>query len=190
MFLTDNGIAMQGRLITPIASRRARSRAIASLFYFGMMAAAFPCYAQNAGLIEINGHKDALQVRLQDASVASVLSELGRRFDLSYGRTAELNRQLTGHYSGTLNQVLARILDGNDYILESSAETVRIVFLGTSAPNGRPGAGPSAPQPQGNPAAPPPSDPSPTVGVNPSAVEVPPLSKFLSGQGQTSPAAR
>jgi hypothetical protein len=39
---------------------------------------------------------------------------------------------VTGVYSGTLRQVLARILDGNDYIVKVSDSGIEVLVLGAS----------------------------------------------------------
>src|SRR5262249_37333563 len=69
------------------------------------------------------------------------------KFKLTYSLPVNLGRQLTGRYSGTLNQVLARILDRNDYIVEVSDDAIKVVISGgmvasvraVVAPAGSPG---------------------------------------------------
>jgi hypothetical protein len=155
--------------------------------------AALPGNAQDAGSVQIEGHADHLQVRLENAPIAKVLAELGRRFGLTYGRVPSINRQLTGRYSGALKQVLARVLDGTDYIVEFSDQSVKVVFLGVSGPPARAGSQPATPVAQNpTPTTPQPSDGAgpPTTPANPSVVQVPPLTNFLSDANSTRPSGK
>jgi hypothetical protein len=150
--------------------------------------AALPCQAQGNGLVQIDGRVDDMRVRLENAPIAQVLAELGRRFGLTYRRVPSIDRPLTGRYSGTLNQVLARVLDGTDYILEVSDQNVTLVVLGVSAPAARIGSNPvvSTVQQEPTPPSTAPLDraPPPAASASPSAAQVAPLSSFLSGNAQ------
>src|SRR5262249_10238283 len=53
---------------------------------------------------------DAVYVDAQDAPISEVLASLAAKFSLIYAPSPELDRALTGVYSGTLQQVLGRIL--------------------------------------------------------------------------------
>jgi len=79
--------------------------------------------------IEIAGHSNSLELRLQNASIGDVLAALAARFKLTYRAPPNLMRELSGRYSGSLNQVLVRILDDVDYVVEASHDGVRLVIL-------------------------------------------------------------
>jgi hypothetical protein len=81
---------------------------------------------------EVRGKPANLQLRAENASLREVLDALARAFKLSYRLPPQAGRQVSGLYSGSLHQVLARILDGNDYIVEVSEAGIRVVVLGAS----------------------------------------------------------
>lgn len=81
---------------------------------------------------EVRGQPADMQLRTDNASVREVLDALARAFKLTYNLPASVSRQVSGLYSGTLHQVLARVLDGHDYIVEVSDSGTRVVVLGAS----------------------------------------------------------
>jgi hypothetical protein len=81
---------------------------------------------------EVQGQSVNIQLRAQDASTREVLDALAAAFKLTYKLPPSIGRNVTGLYSGTLHQVLARILDGNDYIVKVSNNGVEVVILGAS----------------------------------------------------------
>jgi hypothetical protein len=155
---------------------------------------------------EVQGQPDDLQLHAENSSTREVLDALSAKFKLTYQIPASVGRDVTGHYSGTLRAVLARILDGNDYIVEVSDIGIEVRILGVSAATvnvalGQFGApGPSVPSNPStplvaaseSPAAPPPSSSQPTAPALPSQKPVPPLSNYLtaSDPGATVPAAQ
>jgi hypothetical protein len=88
---------------------------------------------------EVEGQADAVKLRAENASIREVLDALSAKFKLSYKVPPNLIRNMTGEYSGSLNQVLARVLDGNDYVVETSEDGVKIVVLGASGGPASPG---------------------------------------------------
>src|SRR6476646_8620677 len=81
----------------------------------------------------VGGQLEGLQIDAQNASIREILDALSAKFNLTYKLSLSVSRNLTGLYSGSLHQALARILDGNDYILEVSEGSVTVVVLGASA---------------------------------------------------------
>jgi hypothetical protein len=81
---------------------------------------------------EVRGQHDDLQLRAENASTREVLDALAGPFKLTYQLPADLERSLSGRYSGTLRQVLARILDGNDYIVSVTGNGMKVIVLGAS----------------------------------------------------------
>jgi hypothetical protein len=76
---------------------------------------------------------------VQNASITEILDALTTRFKVTYKVRSPTSRPLTGNYSGTLREMLTRVLDGNDYILELSDGGCKILILGVS-----PGAAPTS----------------------------------------------
>ena len=81
---------------------------------------------------ELQGQPDDIQLRAENASTREVLDALSATFKLTYKLPPNIGRDVTGLYSGTLHQVLARILDGNNYIVKVSDNGVEVVVLGAS----------------------------------------------------------
>ena len=93
-----------------------------------LIAASWPASAAT----DVRGEPQNVQLRAENASTKEVLDALSAKFKLNYKLPPTINRSLTGIYSGSLRQVLARILDGNDYIVISN-DSVEVVVLGASA---------------------------------------------------------
>jgi hypothetical protein len=122
-------------------------------------------------------------VQADNASVREILDRLSGKFNLTYKLPPNLDRVRTGLYSGTLHQVLARILDGNDYIVQAGDEAVEIVVFGASRLTPIVTADPTpAPAAAGaNKAA----TFAPNAPASSKPPQPPPLSSYLPGNGTT-----
>lgn len=136
--------------------------------------------------VQVRGQQDNLQILAQDASVRDVLNAIATRFKLTYKLPSNLGtgRNLGGHYSGPLRQILARILDGNDYIVALSNGSVEVVVLGKSADNAEAAAKQElAVSEQTVVQHPTSKSPSPTTAILPSSnPSPPPLSTYVSAR--------
>jgi hypothetical protein len=83
---------------------------------------------------QVEGQPDALSIRADNAPIGEVLDALGPGFKVKYRAAPESGRNLSGVYSGTLAQVLWRILDGYDYVIEALDDSTQVVFVGLSNP--------------------------------------------------------
>lgn len=131
-----------------------------------------------AATTKIEGQVDSLQLAVDNASTREILDALSRKFKLTYSMPAMAGRQLTGQFSGALSEVLSRVLDGSDYIVEVSDGAIKVVVLGRP---GRAiassGGGKEAQAPAPAPVAElPPAQPAIRPAPPPS---VPPLASFL-----------
>jgi hypothetical protein len=81
---------------------------------------------------EVQGDPTDMRLLVENASTEEALQALAGSFGLLYSLPANSGRTLTGVYSGTLRQVLARILDRTDYILKIADGPVEVVVLGPS----------------------------------------------------------
>src|SRR5437763_16282520 len=77
----------------------------------------------------IEGPADDVQLQAENASITEIFGALSARFNLTYNVVPNGGRVFTGLYSGSLREVLARILAGNDYVLGVLDDHVRIVVL-------------------------------------------------------------
>ena len=97
-------------------------------FAFAIVAGQAPAKAAS----EVQGDPTDMRLLVENASTEEALQALAGSFGLVYSLPANSGRTLTGTYSGTLRQVLARILDRTDYILKISDGTVEVVVLGAA----------------------------------------------------------
>jgi len=81
---------------------------------------------------EIEGSPSDVNLRVRNAPIRDVLAALAARFKLTYRAPPDLTSELSGRYSGPLNQVLARILDGVDYVVEASDDGIKLVIFSPS----------------------------------------------------------
>src|SRR5262245_53545715 len=125
-----------------ISTRKRNSfgaRLMLALIWRGMIAV-FVSTMQAPALAktEVEGPSDAVRLSAEDASVNEVLAALSARFNLTYTPAPELNRAVAGVYSGTLQQILARILDGYDYVASGSVNGIELKLLGRAGSSPRP----------------------------------------------------
>ena len=81
---------------------------------------------------QVRGQPNDLQITVQNVSIREILDALSTKFKLTYKLPPGITGSRSGLYSGTLHQALARILDGNDYFVELSDGSVKVVVLGAS----------------------------------------------------------
>jgi hypothetical protein len=113
---------------------------------------------QAAAEVVIDGGRDEMQVRVENDTVGHVLEALGQKGNLHYGSATPLNKVVDGSFSGSLGQVLFRILGGYDFVIRHDPDGVEIFVFGESsaapippAPMGPTAQGPSPrPRPAGS----------------------------------------
>ena len=96
--------------------------------YFGL--------CQSAGAeVNISGTPGAVRVEARQASIDEVLRALQTSFKLQYSASGAIGGMISGTYSGSLPSVIARILDGHNYVMHGSANGLQVEVLttGTSA---------------------------------------------------------
>jgi len=74
-----------------------------------------------------------MQVRVENDTVGHVLEALGQNVSLHYRSAAPLNKIIGGSFSGSLGQVLFRILVGYDFVIRHDPEGVEIFVFGESS---------------------------------------------------------
>jgi hypothetical protein len=80
----------------------------------------------------VRGQQDDIQLSAKNASIKEILDALATSQKLSYKLSPNLRADITVQCSGTLRQILERILDGSDYILKVFDDGIEVVVLGTS----------------------------------------------------------
>jgi hypothetical protein len=148
---------------------------------------------------DVQGEINSVQLRAENASTREVLDALAAKFGLRYKLTVHIGREVGGSYSGTLRQVLARVLDGTDYVVQVNGDGIKVTVFGPSgatavAANGQPpglppgGASSSAAQPAASTAMLAPTAVAPmsiasvpaATPILPAATTPPPLQAYLS----------
>ena len=82
--------------------------------------------------VVIDGGRDEMQVRVENDTVGHVLEALGRNGNLHNRSATPLNKVIDGSFSGSLGQVLFRILDGYDFVIRHDPEGVEVFVFGES----------------------------------------------------------
>jgi hypothetical protein len=78
---------------------------------------------------KVEGTPDALRIETSDSPIQEVLASLRDAFSLEYRTSVQLDQQISGTYQGSLQRVLARVLDGYDFILKNSSEKIELMVL-------------------------------------------------------------
>jgi hypothetical protein len=89
--------------------------------------ALIPASVQASALVSI-------RIEAKSTSVEEVLGALNHEFHLQYKSSIKLDRQITGIYQGSLEHVLAKVLDGYNFILRTGDSGIEVSVLGTVAP--------------------------------------------------------
>jgi hypothetical protein len=79
-------------------------------------------------------------VTARQATIQEVLEALGRSQKFEFRSAANLSRVVTGTYSGSLQRVLARVLDGYDTVIQSSPSGLKLNVIGVASASGVPAA--------------------------------------------------
>jgi hypothetical protein len=82
--------------------------------------------------VRVDGGRDGMQVRVENDNVGHVLEALGQNVRLNYRTAAPLNKAIGGSFSGSLAQVLSRVLAGYDYVARYNMQGVEIFVVGES----------------------------------------------------------
>src|SRR5437899_3259571 len=67
--------------------------------------------------VHVSGNAEAVRIEARDAPVADVLAALGTGVGLQFRSSAPLERRISGTFAGSLRRVLARVLEGYDFVL-------------------------------------------------------------------------
>jgi len=100
---------------------------------FGLLAAqalnARDGSAAGGAALRIEGDAGALELHVQQATLANVLTALGR-FNIRYRASGTLNETIDGVYTGSLGHVLSRVLAGYDYVIKQDSAKFEVIVVG------------------------------------------------------------
>jgi hypothetical protein len=88
------------------------------------------CLAPASAGVRIDGDVESLEITTDRESISEVLHTLSETFHLKHRTTLPLNAPANTLYSGSLVQVIARLLEGYNYIVKREHEEVEIVVIG------------------------------------------------------------
>ena len=83
---------------------------------------------------QVRGTPDAVRIEAKNASVDEILIALRNSFGVQFQSSGKLEKQINGTYSGSLQRVLARLLDGSDYVLKTVDGRVELTMLAARQP--------------------------------------------------------
>ena len=78
--------------------------------------------------VHVSGSKDAMTVQTKDASLGDVIAAVNAALHVTVRIAPAAAIPVTGTYTGSLRRVLARMLAGHDFILESSGDKMTILL--------------------------------------------------------------
>jgi hypothetical protein len=78
---------------------------------------------------QVRGTPEAITIEARNTSVEEVLKALGGAFDVHYRSSANLQARLTGHYEGSLQRVMKRVLDGYSYFVKVGDGRIDVTVL-------------------------------------------------------------
>jgi hypothetical protein len=105
------------------ATTRARWIAMA---FAAIAASALPAH----GEVHVDGSPGAVRVAASGESIGAVLSALAVAFNLQHRSAIDLDTSANPTYAGTIERVIANLLDGYNYIVKKSQGTTEIIVLG------------------------------------------------------------
>ena len=132
-------VTTTGRDARGLRSRPSHRRGFRGFAVLGLVCLSAFWAPQAHAEVAIEGGRDEMQVRVENDTVGHVLEALGRNGNLHNRSATPLNKVIDGSFSGSLGQVLFRILDGYDFIIRHDPESVEVFVFGES------GAAPIAP---------------------------------------------
>ena len=111
-----------------------RTCAAPALLAICLLVAAKPARAE----ILLEGTPAAIRLELTQAPIGEVLAAFGERYGVRYRAALPLDQPITGSYAGPLPRVIARVLEGYDYVARISPEVIDIAYIrtrGNAAPS-------------------------------------------------------
>jgi hypothetical protein len=80
--------------------------------------------------VQVEGNPAAVRVTIDHAAISDVLSALAATFKVTYRTSIALDAPAEATYAGSFGQVMARLLDGYNYVVKTEGGTIEVVVLG------------------------------------------------------------
>lgn len=91
-----------------------------------MTANAHPVRAE----VRVEGDARSVRVEASQASVADVLTALGPSFNVRFRTVIPLQEVVNATFTGALEQVIPKMLDGYSYVLKKEQNSVEVLIVG------------------------------------------------------------
>lgn len=88
-----------------------------------------PAVDANRGLIRIQGNAAAMRLEARRTTLADVFATLNTTLGVSYRSWIMLDEDVNGTYAGSLRHVIARLLDGYNYVIKQDSGTLDVTIL-------------------------------------------------------------
>jgi len=98
----------------------------------GLLLAALRCSNVHAE-VRVEGEARDLRLEARDATVDEILAALGERFALRYHGISG-GRAVTANFEGPLRRVVARVLEGYNFVIRERGDGLDVTVLNTSSP--------------------------------------------------------
>jgi hypothetical protein len=82
--------------------------------------------------VRVQGSADAVRVEARDATGTEILAALASRFALSYRGSTD-SRGFNARFQGPLREVVKRVLDGYNYVINTNDDGLEVVVLGPTS---------------------------------------------------------
>lgn len=106
---------------------------------------ALTCRCSTAGTL-VSGTRELMVLQANDATIPEIIDALRSAIHVEMDLKGASSRKLTGRYSGSVHQVLSRILNGEDYVMHIAAGKISIQLSRAGASDRSAVAAPPAPQ--------------------------------------------
>ena len=115
------------KLNRPTLLLRGCSRAVEAVTLFFILANLGTAAAAS---VRVQGDVAAVRIEASQAPVRDVLDGLAANFGIRYRSSIALDDVRSGTYSGSLRQVLSRVLDGYNFVTAGAGSALQIIILG------------------------------------------------------------
>jgi hypothetical protein len=85
---------------------------------------------ERAEPLQLQGDATALQLDLHQTAITDALSALRTAFHIKYHSLTALNEPLSGTYAGSLEHVIARVLNGYNYVIKRDSAKLDVIIFG------------------------------------------------------------
>jgi hypothetical protein len=99
----------------------------------GLLLAALHCSNVRAE-VRVEGEARDVRLEARDATVGEILAALGERFALRYSGISG-GAPVTANFEGPLRRVVARVLEGYNFVIKERGDGLDVMVLNTSSPN-------------------------------------------------------